>query len=258
WEKTSHFVVNCSVRNQKSAPIPSLALIDSGASAYGFVDAKFAHDNKLQIIPLRRPRSLKVFDGSESAYGQIVSMAKTVLSIEGHSEVILLFVTTLAYFDIVLGLPWLQFHNPEIRWAEETLQFNSPFCKGHLGTSKSAALVHAISPEVVKSRRESAQTTELPGPVADIETCDSERFKESYYDEESSIMKVSVEDIEEALRDKPRIDPAEKLPKIYHEFLPVFSKDEADKLPPHRSSDHRIILKPGSEVPWGPLYGMSR
>ena len=71
-------------------------------------------------------------------------------------------------------------------------------------------------------------------------------------------MAVSIEDIQEALRDKPKVDPANILPKIYHEFLPVFSKDEADKLPPHRPSDHRIILKKGSEAPWGPLYGMSR
>lgn len=39
-----------------------------------------------------------------------------------------------------------------------------------------------------------------------------------------------IEDAEEALHDKPRVDPAEKLRKIYYEFLPVFSKVEADKL----------------------------
>ncbi|KAI1007295.1 hypothetical protein K3495_g924 [Podosphaera aphanis] len=71
-------------------------------------------------------------------------------------------------------------------------------------------------------------------------------------------MAISIEDIEEALREQPKVDPAERLPEIYHEFLSAFSRDEAEKLPPHRSSDHQIILKPGTEPPWGPLYGMSR
>jgi hypothetical protein len=31
-----------------------------------------------------------------------------------------------------------------------------------------------------------------------------------------------------------------RLPKEYHEFLDVFSKKEADKLPPHRPYNHKI------------------
>ena len=54
------------------------------------------------------------------------------------------------------------------------------------------------------------------------------------------------------------IDPREKLPKEYHEFLSVFSRQEADKLPPHRLYDHKIQLKEGSEPSFGPLYDMSR
>jgi hypothetical protein len=50
----------------------------------------------------------------------------------------------------------------------------------------------------------------------------------------------------------------------YHEFLHVFDRDKADQLPPHREgADHKIELLTGPdgkelEVPWGPLYNMSR
>lgn len=71
-------------------------------------------------------------------------------------------------------------------------------------------------------------------------------------------MTISVEDIEEALKEKPLINVAEKLPEIYHDFLSVFSREEAEKLPPQRSCDHEIKLRPGTEPPWGPLYNMSR
>ena len=98
-----HFVINCLVSNSNKS-ITSLALIDSGASAFGFVDTKFAQTHNLDFISLRRPRSLKVFDGTESVAGQVSHMVQMDLDIGGHTENILLFVTSLAYFDIVLGL----------------------------------------------------------------------------------------------------------------------------------------------------------
>jgi hypothetical protein len=47
-----------------------------------------------------------------------------------------------------------------------------------------------------------------------------------------TVFAVTLQDIEKALASKVTIDPREKLPKEYYEFLDVFSKKEADKLPP--------------------------
>ena len=68
---------------------------------------------------------------------------------------------------------------------------------------------------------------------------------------------ASLEDIQIALQNKPKIDPRTKLPGYLHDYLPAFDTDEADKLPPHRSCDHTIELKPGETPPHGPLYNMS-
>lgn len=73
-----------------------------------------------------------------------------------------------------------------------------------------------------------------------------------------TVFAVTLQDIEKALASKVTIDPREKLPKEYYEFLDVFSKKEADKLPPHRPYDHKIQLKEGAEPPFGPMYDMSR
>lgn len=48
------------------------------------------------------------------------------------------------------------------------------------------------------------------------------------------------------------------LPSKYQDFAIVFSKTEADRLPPHRSCDHTIPLIPDSIVPFGPLYNLSK
>ncbi|MBW0564936.1 hypothetical protein O181_104651 [Austropuccinia psidii MF-1] len=46
------------------------------------------------------------------------------------------------------------------------------------------------------------------------------------------------------------------VPPVYHQYLDVFSKVKAEKLPPHRACDHHIELE-GSLPPVGVLYSLS-
>jgi len=68
---------------------------------------------------------------------------------------------------------------------------------------------------------------------------------------------TTQEDLEH-YRQSKNVDPATILPFRYSEFLDVFSKKDADILPPHRSYDHAINLKEGAHPPASALYGMSR
>jgi len=43
----------------------------------------------------------------------------------------------------------------------------------------------------------------------------------------------------------------------YHEFADIFSKTEAEVLPPHHPYDLKINLKEGSQPPVGPIYSLS-
>jgi transposase InsO family protein len=72
-------------------------------------------------------------------------------------------------------------------------------------------------------------------------------------------------DINKALRVKTHTDLRTKLPQHLLGYLPVFDRKAADKLPPLRGKgvDHAIELERKEdgtepEVPWGPMYGMSR
>ena len=72
------------------------------------------------------------------------------------------------------------------------------------------------------------------------------------------VFAVLLRDIEKALEPKKQIDPAVKLPKEYHKFLNIFSRQEADMLPVHWSYDHKIPLEDGKQPIFGALYGMSQ
>ena len=47
------------------------------------------------------------------------------------------------------------------------------------------------------------------------------------------------------------------IPEKYHDLLPLFSRQGANQLPPHRQNDHEISLIPDAKLPTGPLYDMS-
>ena len=53
-------------------------------------------------------------------------------------------------------------------------------------------------------------------------------------------------------------DAKDYLPSEYHEFLDVFDRSEAKKLPPHRPEDHHIRIQPGKEPPNCKIYPMNR
>lgn len=65
-------------------------------------------------------------------------------------------------------------------------------------------------------------------------------------------------DIQIAVDGKPAINPLTKLPPEYQGYADVFSVTESDKLPPHRSYDHKIQLEAEKIPDNGPMYGMSR
>jgi hypothetical protein len=75
------------------------------------------------------------------------------------------------------------------------------------------------------------------------------------------IFSLSLYEINKAL-DRKTVesgDIASMGPPEFHEFLPLFNKIVANRLPPHRDQyDHKIVLKDGFEPPFGPLYSLSR
>jgi len=49
-----------------------------------------------------------------------------------------------------------------------------------------------------------------------------------------------------------------QIPSKYHDFLDVFSKSKANKLPDHNPAyDHHINLEDGKQLPFGPIYNLS-
>jgi len=233
----------------KKGQLPTTALVDSGANGIAFIDQSYAQDNDIPLEPLREPRRLEVVDGRQSVAGEITHMARVAMDIRGHKEVLRCFVTKLGQQPIVLGIPWLQLHDAAISWRNNTLTFGSEHCQQKCRMQQRKR-IHGM---ILKN-----QTTTLDvcmiGAAPFVRLTDRARKAPDGY----QIFAVSLKDVERALAPKAVIDPREKLPEDYHEFVDVFSRQEADKLPSHRPYDHEIRLKEGTEPSFGPLHDMSR
>ena len=146
----------------------------------------------------------------------------------------------------MLGLPWIQAEDVQIKTAKGYLDIHSTRTQVKLQDPKhlqiDLKIRHYISSVIYRlisyARKKSSHPT--------------------------IIFAVSLADIKKALKPKKRSDPKEKLPLYYYKFLDAFNRQRADQLPPHCPGvNHTIeILKDKHswerELPWGPLYSISQ
>jgi len=157
--KDSHMVVSCILRHAQSR-IPVLALIDSGASAYAFIDKSFAQHHNLSLHPLTYPRRLRGFDGQTALTGDITHVAETTMALEGHIERLFLYVTDLNQYPIIMGLPWLRRHGIDASFEFNTLTMSSSFCLAHC--CQTPVKIHGVTrEEEFLSLKESQRVWEL-------------------------------------------------------------------------------------------------
>jgi predicted aspartyl protease len=218
----------------------ALALIDSGCSSYGLISSRFASQQSFERI-LITPRPISGF--SSSVRSQITEVAKVEVDLDGHKEEAFFYVVPNLSYDVILGLPWMKRNNVRLTAKRDTLtlgpwnlQVQNALREAR--TSLDYQMVSATAFSLLAYKRTKRRGVQ--------------------------VFSATMADIEKALAVKTLTDPRTKLPKHFHEFLDVFDRTDAEKLPPLRGKgiDHAIELdQQGNvrpEVPWGPLYNMSR
>ena len=266
-------VVSCSLHFNRNS-ISTCAFVDSGGNGFGFVDSSFVQKFCLPVTILSQPRTLRVVDGRTSAGGKITHMAHFQIRIDKHFEYVSFFVTKLGQFPIILGYGWLNRHNPDIHWNNNTIRFSSQFCRQN-------CLPPPLPPDLIA---QNGNPTRLEAPTRSDNPIPSDNQSKNdirpWLDENSSKKPTSTlapdfrvhglnsETVKPLLLSHHLITPEpviknpsngfSRLPEWLKHQHDVFSKSDSRKLPPHRDIDHKIVLKEGSQPPFGKLYGMTR
>ena len=196
--KSQHLTYYAKIRKTLTdPPIKALVLLDTGASG-NYIAELFLRQHNIKRQKKKNPYVLRSLDGKLIGKdGQVTHKTQPLtLTAHGHGEWISLEPTPLAKYDIVLGIPWLRKHDPDIRFRTEKITFRRCPSTCHLITRTAAALIKA---------RENL----------------------------------------------------EGIPPVYHDFHKLFSKHEADQLPPHKEYDHAIPLQPDFAPPFSAIYSQS-
>jgi len=91
------------------------ALLDSGAMGL-VMSSEFAKKQGFKLKRLERPMQVRNVDGSFNKEGPIENTIEVNIYYKGHTERMEINVIGGQKWSIILGIPWLAHHNPEIDW----------------------------------------------------------------------------------------------------------------------------------------------
>ncbi|PIL25062.1 hypothetical protein GSI_12951 [Ganoderma sinense ZZ0214-1] len=148
------------------------------------------------------------------------------MAIGDHREKVVFVVMDIGDEDVIIGLDWLCEHNPEVDWERGSLRLSRcpEACPAHQKVSK---------PVETKMR----DTEGKEGKDATY-TYSQQLAEQEYQKKEIHL----VEEI---------------VPKQYHEYLCMFSKEASERLPDHGPYDHAIELVPDARMFHSKVYPLS-
>jgi len=107
------------------------ALLDSGATKM-FMDRQTAARHGFKLQKLERPIAVRNVDGTNNSGGAITHQVECNVFYKGHVERMRMDICDLGKTEVILGMPWLAAHNPEINWETEEVKMMRcpPLCDG--------------------------------------------------------------------------------------------------------------------------------
>ncbi|KAI5448775.1 hypothetical protein NCC49_006605 [Naganishia albida] len=213
-------------------------MLDSGATG-NFINQNVVDQYAIPTDRLKNPKALSVVDGRPIDSGRVTHRtSQTQMTMDGHQEQVSFLATAIGKHQVILGLPWLERHNPVVNWVRRQVTWP-------------------------QSDPESATTAE------DTLECDSVEIHSISMDE---LRETDSEDIDVCLLLQVTVatsstlhiaalsaddgDNTTSIPPEFTEFADVFSKKNADILPEHTKYDHHIDIEPGKTPSFGRLYNL--
>ena len=208
-------------------------LLDSGATGI-FVDKKFGEEHRFKLDKLEKLLIVTNMDGSCNSGGNITHEVECNVYYRGHQERMKFDVCNLGRMEVILSMPWLAAHNPEIDWEKGEVKMTRcpPWC-GKDNRNKEA-----------RERQEKI------------------RRRETRKVEEEKVISWAVDEKEDWGREEEMEIDHQKIetmvPKWFHWWLKVFRKVKSERMPVRKVWDHAIDIKEDFKLSKAKVYLLSR
>jgi len=226
-------------QEEEEKGIVTEALLDSGTTRL-VMSEEFARRHKFKRTKLKRLVYVRNVDGMLNYAGPIVNTVEVKIFFKEYKERTSIDVIEGQKWSVILGMPWLACHNPEIDWKTREVQMTR------------------CSDECGKKWRTGRQTK--PGWKKQEEKKKKKEMRRPTTDEEIAIARIVVEK-EEELDEEDMVvvrKMEEIVPRWFYKYLKMFKKKELERMPTRKAWDHVIDLREGFVPKKGKIYPLSR
>ena len=233
--------IKISSEKQRSIEIVEEGFLDCGATGK-FIDQNYARRKGLKLEPLEKPLKVYNVDGTLNKRGTIRQYVDLIIEVHGKTCNERFLVTGLGKQKIILGFPWLKKMNPIIDWQKGTLDWRPKLGKTLPKREKQLRTTVTISEE--EDKEEHLNSTQNPldnGELSLLISSITGDMDDSIWINSKSTMATKIQ--AEINLKKTVLPLEEQVPKEFHEFLDVFSEENAARFPESRTWDHKIEMK---------------
>ena len=202
------------------------ASLNSGATEL-VMSKEFARKHMFKRTKLERPIYVRNVDGILNYAGPIKDTVEVEIFFKEHKERILIDVIGEQKWSIILDMPWLACHNPEIDWKIGEVQITRCLdeCRKKQRTEKQT------KPEW-KKQQEKKEKKEKRKLIIDKEIAIA-RIREEKDDDDDAEDLIELRATEEMV------------PRQFHKYLKMFEKKDSERMPMRKAWDHAIDLREG-------------
>jgi len=204
------------------------ALLDSGAMGL-FMNKEFVEKKGLRMERLERPVKVMNVDGTHNKGRDIMHEVTCNIYYKGHKERVRFDMCNLGRIKVILGMPWLAAHNPEIDWEKGEVKLTR--CPLWCGKSN-------------EGKERTKRTERVRGAEEEKAISWAADEKEDWEREEE--MEINHRKIETMV------------PKRFHRWLKVFGKVKLERMLVRKVWDHTVDLKKEFKASKAKVYPLSR
>ena len=212
-EKTlREVVVKIGLKQEEEEGVVTETLLDNGATEL-VMSKEFARKHRFKRTKLERLIYVRNVDSMLNYVGPIKDTVEVKIFFKGHKERTLIDVIGEQKWSVILGIPWLACHNPEIEWKTGKVQ------------------IMRYLNEYEKKWRMEKQTK--PEWTKQQEKEEKKEMKKLTTDEKIAIVRIREEkEDDDDIEDLIELRATEEIvPRWFHKYLKVFEKKDSERMP---------------------------
>ena len=228
------------------------ALLNSGATGL-VMSSEFARKQGFKLKKLDRPMYIRNVDSLFNKERLIEYMVEVNIYYQGHRERTEIDIIRGQKYMVILGIPWLAFHNPKIDWRTgEVKMTRCPEECGKQWRPKQRKLgqqkqKEEEAKEEAEKKREEKVEKQKKRKQKKERTMEVKKVVEEWeiWDEEEKAAKSEAE--------------AKKLvPGKFHGWIKIFGKKQSERMPTRKIQNHTINMKEEFVPRKGKVYPLLR